>query len=189
MILLADLSFRPHSLGEEEFVHPIAEIVRTHGQEVQIRHYREVNGRDREEAEAVVLCGTALKDHGYADRLESFRWVGEGSLPCLGICAGMQVLGMLEGGRRMTAEEIGMTEIRRIREDPLLNGHSRFAAYALHRFSVALPASFVVLAVSDRCPQLVRQRGTLRYGTLFHPEVRNEWVVERFLDRVREVGE
>jgi GMP synthase-like glutamine amidotransferase len=78
-------------------------------------------------------------------------------------------------------EEIGMTGIRVIRDDSLLQGIREFPAYSLHRHIVIPPPSFEVLAVSDTCLQVIRHIDHPFYGVLFHPEVRNEWVVRRFL--------
>lgn len=44
-----------------------------------------------------------------------------------------------------------------------------------------IPDRFIPLAVSDRCVQAIRHRSLPLYGLLFHPEVRNEWIIERFL--------
>jgi len=74
-----------------------------------------------------------------------------------------------------------MIRIHRTADDPLFDGKETFEGYALHRNSVRPPGTFRVLAVSDGGIQAMRHPGRPLYGVMFHPEVRNEWVVERFL--------
>lgn len=180
MILILDLCYRRDSLSREEFVRPIEQIVQECGVLFQTRHYREADP-DPAETEGVILCGTALQDDGYLRHLDAFAWLRSWDLPVLGICAGMQVQSSVLGGGLVEGEEIGMTGIRVIRDDSLLQGIREFSAYSLHRHVVIPPPSFEVLAVSDICPQVIRHVNRPFYGVLFHPEVRNEWVVRRFL--------
>jgi GMP synthase-like glutamine amidotransferase len=46
---------------------------------------------------------------------------------------------------------------------------------------VTLPDSFRILATSRKGPAIIRHGERPVYGVLFHPEVRNEWLIERFL--------
>lgn len=181
MILCLDISFRPDSLCLPEFVHPIAAIVRKAGEHPEIRHYTEMGSDLPDDADAVILCGTALKDTGYSNRLDRFRWLYEASIPVLGICAGMQVLSVVQGGRMERICEIGSTQVEIVHPDPLFSGKESFQAYELHGLSCTVPPGFETLAVSDLCVQAMRHSGKALYGVMFHPEVRNEWVVERFI--------
>ncbi|MDD1656696.1 MAG: gamma-glutamyl-gamma-aminobutyrate hydrolase family protein, partial [Methanomicrobiales archaeon] len=156
-------------------------IVRRNGFPCRIRHHTRITDADLSAAERIILCGTALQDNAFAARPASFAWLQEARVPVLGICAGMQAVALAFGGSLLPSREIGMTEIRCTRPDPLLEGHGRFSAYELHGAGVVPPESFVVLAESDRCIQAIRHRVLPVYGILFHPEVRNGWVVERFL--------
>jgi GMP synthase (glutamine-hydrolysing) len=181
MILIVDLCYREGSLSAHEFVEPVAGIVRRNGFPLQVRHHSRLTGPDLSAAERIVLCGTALKDNAFAARPVSFAILQEARVPVLGICAGMQAVALAFGGSLIPSREIGMTEIRCTRPDPLLEGHEGFSAYELHGAGVVPPESFVVLAESECCIQAIRHRVLPIYGILFHPEVRNEWVVERFL--------
>jgi GMP synthase (glutamine-hydrolysing) len=181
MILLLDLCYRRNSLGRDEFVLPIVRIVQRSGRPCTIRHYSELSPTELEEAECAILCGTALKDDEFLLHLEKFRWLRDNKTAVLGVCAGMQVMGRVWGGEVRSGCEIGMTDIRAICEDPILMGKEEFSAYELHHFSLLPPDSFQVLAVSSLCSQMIRHRTLPQYGVLFHPEVRNAWVVERFL--------
>lgn len=181
MILCMDLSFRPDSLSLTEFVYPIAAIVRETGGEAEIRHYTDMGTDLPFDADAVILCGTALKDYGYFNRLERFCWLSDASVPVLGICAGMQVLSKVYGGRTESVCEIGTTEVKVIQSDELFSGKDRFQAYELHSLACTVPPGFNTLAISDLCVQAIRHCDKAVYGVMFHPEVRNEWVVERFI--------
>ncbi|MDD1668305.1 MAG: gamma-glutamyl-gamma-aminobutyrate hydrolase family protein [Methanomicrobiales archaeon] len=188
MILVLDLSYRPGSLSADEFVAPVECIVREEGQTPQIRHYTGVAREDLEAADGAILCGTALKDTGYLDGLESFGWLTSFPHPVLGICAGMQAIARIFGGTVQEGVSIGMAEVEVTGEDPLFAGRNRFTAYELHGLSVVPPASFRVLAVSPSGVQAIRHREMPVYGVLFHPEVRNEWLVRRFLSLCRQKG-
>ena len=181
MILVVDLSYRPGSLSLDEFVAPVGRIVQKEGFPTLIRHYTDLTQPDITSAEGVILCGTALKDFGYLEGLERFAWLFSVPCPVLGICAGMQVLVRIYGGEVHPMTSIGMAGQHVVAPDPLLAGKDRFAAYELHCLSVAPPPSFTVLAVSPSGVQAIRHRERPVYGVMFHPEVRNEWLIQRFL--------
>ena len=181
MILILDLSYRPDSLSMDEFVVPVERIVREDGYSTRIRHYTDPVQEDLASTDGAILCGTALKDFGYLNRRERFTWLRSFPRPVLGICAGMQVLARVYGGDVHPATGIGMAEQQVVTSDPLLAGKDRFPAYELHSLSVAPPASFTVLATSVSGAQVIRHRERPVYGVMFHPEVRNEWLIRRFL--------
>jgi GMP synthase-like glutamine amidotransferase len=185
MILVVDLCYRSCSLSAFEFVDPIGQIVRETGREHCVRHYTKVDAGTVDNADAVILCGTALKDNAYIDRIAMFSWIRECERPVLGICAGMQVIGLAFGGELVRTPEIGMTAVRVSRDDPLFAGTASFAAYELHTFALDPPGELEVLAVSDVCVQAVRHRDLPVAGVMFHPEVRNPWAVKRFLEHSR----
>lgn len=181
MILIVDPGYRENSLGLDEFVMPIVRIVRDTGASCCIRHFTGVDDEILARADGVILCGTALRDNLFARHIEAFSWLAGCDKPVLGICAGMQVLVRVFGGSIEACSEIGMTGIRVTAADPLFDGMDDFTAYELHDYSVKPPEPFIVLARSDRCVQAIRHRTRPLYGVLFHPEVRSEWVVSRFL--------
>lgn len=185
MILVLDLSFRPGSLSAEEFVGPVDRIARREGKATLIRHYTDIAPRDLASVDAAILCGTALADFGYLGRLERFAWLPSFPRPVLGICAGMQVITRVFGGEVTPEVRIGMAWHEVIARDPLLAGKGRFEAYELHTLSVVPPASFRTLAASASGPAIIRHRERPVYGVMFHPEVRNEWLIQRFLSLIR----
>jgi GMP synthase-like glutamine amidotransferase len=182
MILLLDLCDQKHPLSRDEFVLPIARIVQGCHRLPSLRHYKDLTRRDRDAAEGMILCGTALRDNIFIRHLDRFCWLREEQIPVLGICAGMQVMTAVWGGTIERGEEIGMTTIRTLYENPLLEGRKEFPAYELHNFSSVPPDCFQILAVSSCCSQMISHHSFPLYGVLFHPEVRNEWIVERFLN-------
>jgi GMP synthase-like glutamine amidotransferase len=181
MILVVDLSYRPGSLSADEFVAPVERIVRAEGHPVSTRHYTEITNEDIASARGVILCGTALADCGYLGRMELFSWLPSFPRPVLGICAGMQVVARLFGGGVSPGVSIGMASQEVVSADPLLAGRDRFGAYELHGLSVGPPPSFRVLATSPSGVTVMRHPERPVYGVVFHPEVRNEWLVRRFL--------
>jgi GMP synthase-like glutamine amidotransferase len=181
MILLVDLCYRENSLGFEEFVLPIRRIVGRCGFTSRVIHYSRSNAGEAGDARGIILCGTPVADNRFLADIRNFGWVAGCRVPVLGICAGMEVLTLVHSGTLENCTEIGMTGIRVTGKDPLLEGRDDFQAYELHGFGCRVPAEFRVLAESDRCVQMIRHTARPQAGVMFHPEVRNDWVVERFL--------
>jgi GMP synthase-like glutamine amidotransferase len=181
VILIIDLCYRESSLSHDEFVTPIASIVRKTGITTRVIHYTRITPEDAARVRGIILCGTALKDNAFAERPEVFSWISGCSSPVLGICAGMQVLSLVFGGSLVQSREIGMKKVSVIKNDPLIVPEVEFEAYELHNFSVVPPDSFSVLAGSDECIQVMKHHERPIWGVMFHPEVRNEWVVENFV--------
>jgi GMP synthase (glutamine-hydrolysing) len=186
MILLLDLSYRAHSLSRDEFVGPVARIVGRAGWEWRETHFSEIRSDDLKDVTGIILCGTALKDNLFAARAQEFSWLRNISVPVLGICAGMQILCLVFGGTIRPGCEIGMTTVRADTPDSVLPGSPAFPAYELHSFTCDPPRGWEVMAVSDSGVQAVRHPDRPLYGVMFHPEVRNEGVVERFLSLCKE---
>jgi GMP synthase (glutamine-hydrolysing) len=181
MILLVDLGYRPDSLPRDEFVNPVARIVEGAGISWRYRHYSGFNKEELPGICGIILCGTALKDNGFLEHPERFTCLLESPVPVLGICAGMQVLCQVFDGVVQEGSEIGMTNIRVCRPDPILPDRDSFQAYELHSRACDPPPGWITLAVSDAYVQAVRHPGRPYFGVMFHPEVRNEHVVEGFL--------
>jgi len=173
VILIVDMNQRKGSLGLEEFVMPIASIAG----ECETLHYSEVDYVNN--FSKIILSGTPLKDNEYLNRLDSFRWVKECGKPILGICAGMQAIAAVHDSKIVECKEIGMTQIETTGENPLASGI--FKAYELHNLAVEPSNAFEVLAKSKNCIQAIKHLRKPLYGVLFHPEVRNPGILERFL--------
>ena len=182
MILLVDPAFRAGSLSMDEFVLPVGRIVERSERTWRYRHYADIGREIPEETEGVIICGTALKDNGFLSAVDRFDWLKATEIPVLGICAGMQVLCLAFGGTVGEGSEIGMTEVHVILPHPLLPPPPSFQAYELHSHSCEPPPAWETLAVSSACVQAIRDPHHPRYGVMFHPEVRNDCVVEAFLE-------
>jgi GMP synthase-like glutamine amidotransferase len=186
MILLVDLSWKAGSLSRDEFVGPVARIVSRAGHAWREAHFSGISPEEIREARGIILCGTALRDNLFAGKVQEFSWLRDVRVPVLGICAGMQALCLAFGGTLRPAPEIGMTTVQVTRSDPLFPDCPSFEAYELHSFACDPPPGWDVMAVSDRCVQAVCHPDQPLYGVMFHPEVRNDGVVERFCSLCRE---
>jgi len=185
MILLVDLSWKPGSLSRDEFVGPVARIVSRAGEEWREEHFLAIPETGPADACGIILCGTALSDNFFSEYPEAFLWLRNASVPVLGICAGMQALCLVHGGALCPACEIGMTTVQVTHPDTLLPKGPAFEAYELHSFACNPPPGWIVTAVSDHCVQAVRHPDRPLFGVMFHPEVRNDVVVERFCSLCR----
>jgi GMP synthase (glutamine-hydrolysing) len=193
MILLVDLCYRPHSLGEDEFVCPIKDIIERCGYPSKICHFTEWDTISMDGVDAVILCGAPLRDKLFVQMTECFTWIPTSPVPILGICAGMQALVLAYGGSlkqdtQQNTEQnpdkrpkIGMTAIRCTQTGDPIFREKQWTGYQLYRFSTIPGNNFIALAESDTGVQAIRHRNRPVYGVMFHPEVRNAWVVERFL--------
>ena len=188
MILLIDLCWQPGSLSRDEFVGPVARIVERVGEPWQEVHFSMAPGDVPAGTRGIILCGTALQDNLFAERVAEYAAIFDTGMPVLGICAGMQALCLAFGGVIRPACEIGMTTVRSCMTDPLLGAAGEFEAYELHTFACDPPPGWVVTAVSDSCVQAVRHPSRPLFGVMFHPEVRNDHVVERFCAFCRDRG-
>ena len=81
MILLVDLSWKPGSLSRDEFVGPVARIVSGAGQAWGEAHFSGITGVDLEGADGIILCGTALKDNLFSEKVQEFLWLREVRVP------------------------------------------------------------------------------------------------------------
>jgi len=181
VILVVDLSYRPASLSTAEFVLPVERVVRDSADATRLRHYTEIASGDLEAASGAILCGTAIADFGYLGDMGKFSWVPAFPRPILGICAGMEVLVRVHGGELIPGTGIGMAAQEVTDPDPLFRGKARFEAYELHSLAVRLPPSFRALAASPSGIGAARHHEKPVYGVMFHPEVRNEWLIRRFV--------
>jgi GMP synthase-like glutamine amidotransferase len=181
MILVVDMNSTENPFGFNEFVLPIVAVVEEL-EKCDIRHYLEVNEKDLTGYNKIILSGSALKDTVTLNQTMRFRWLKNYSKPVLGVCAGMQTIGLVFGGHIEKCREIGMTEIVVLKENILFS--STFKVYALHNYALAPSAEFEVLAKSASCVHSIKHKQKDVYGVLFHPEVRNQEVIERFIQSI-----
>jgi len=189
-VLLVSLCREP--LHEREFVQPVKAVLAQAGHVCTTTHYTAIptdaqaTARLLDAYSHVILCGTSLQDDDYLKDVERFAWLRTTTTPVLGICAGMQLLGLLHGGTLRKQTEIGY--YREELQD-FLGLDGEVEVYHLHNHAVdfhntgftlcsnGADASAVAQAVSKK-----NERGAWLYGVLFHPEVRQHELLRRFAE-------
>jgi GMP synthase-like glutamine amidotransferase len=198
MILVVDLCYEMNSLSEYEFVHPIVQTLKRSGFRLEVMHYKamhrgmqkamhckengtnEVDMDGLEKFSRIILCGTALKDNIYLEQLDLFHWIRDWKKPVLGICAGMQVIGRVFGGNIVSQPAIGLEKIDILEDSALMGEQREIEGYHLHNYGVTLPDRFRLLAGSPTRVEAFCHEELPIYGIIFHPEVRNRWILDRF---------
>jgi GMP synthase-like glutamine amidotransferase len=159
-----------------EFVKPIEDIV---GKDFLTKYYLDVTGKDLEKADKIIICGTSLKDNEFFENLDRFSWIKDFTKPVLGICAGFQIIGMVFGGELIKGTEIGFFHEKFNKSFLGLMGDQE--VYHLHNNYVEFGNEFEVFA-GKKFVQAVKHKKREIYGVLFHPEVRQKEMIERFLE-------
>lgn len=178
MILVINVN--KYKLHDLEFINPITDLFK----KFKVVHYRDLKQKNIDSAEKIIIAGTSLKDDEYLKDIEIFSWIKNCKKPILGICAGMQILALINGAKLKKAKEIGQTEIKILKEDPLIKDIKK--VYSLHQFSVTLPKGFDLLAKSSKSIQVIRRDN--HYGLMFHPEVFNKELIKGFLNIEKELN-
>ncbi len=179
MILVVDMNWKKDSLAYSEFVLPILALAEPI-EVCTVRHYLELEPSELGNYSHIILSGTTLKDFEFLKHLENFNWIKTCEKPILGICAGMQTIIQAYGETLTACPQIGMTGITTLKQNPLFSGV--FQAYALHTYTIeAKNQTFDAIAESSRCIQAIKHKQKHIYGVLFHPEVRNQSILQRFL--------
>jgi GMP synthase-like glutamine amidotransferase len=164
-----------------EFVKPIEDILRKNKIAFFTKSYREISKGILEEASRVIICGTSLKDNDFLEgnNLRFFKWINDFSKPILGICGGMQVIGLIFGARIKNKEEIGFFYERFNKDFLGLNGD--LEVYHLHNNFSTLPNHFSSFSNSEII-QAFKHESKDIYGVLFHPEVRQKSLINKFCE-------
>ncbi len=168
-------------LHELEFVKPIEEILKGLGIGFFVRKFNEVKKKDLRDFDKVIICGTSIKDNLFLEEIFNFYWLKEFEKPVLGICAGMQAIGLmyLEKMSKKGKLEIGFYKEKFGKDFLGLSGEKE--VYHLHKNYVRFSESkFDIFAKSGKVAQAVKVKGKEIYGCLFHPEVRNKKIIETF---------
>jgi GMP synthase (glutamine-hydrolysing) len=173
------MNWKRDSLAYTEFVAPILAVVEPF-EACTVKHYSEVESSEIGGFSHIILSGTTLKDFAFLEKIANFNWIKTCSKPVLGVCAGMQTILQVYGEPLEDCSKVGMTEITTKKSNPLFSG--AFQAYTLHSYT-AKPdgGTFEVLAESAQCIQAIKHKQKPIYGVLFHPEVRNQSILERFV--------
>jgi len=179
MILIVNLC--RHKLHSNEFVEPICQIVANLGYKFDVISIRKVNRDIAMRYKGIIICGTALKDNWYVKSYKKFDFIKSCKVRILGICAGMHIIALVFNSKLFKRSEIGVTDIRVIRDDYVLRiKKGKMNVYELHSFSVQPSNHFIEIARSKKCIQIIKHKDMNIYGVLFHPEVLNRTIVENF---------
>src|SRR3989344_5583812 len=115
MILVINLN--KYKLHDWEFIKPITDLLES----CRVVHYKNLKQEYLERAEKIIIAGTSLKDNEYLEDIKNFSWIKDYKKPILGICAGMQILALINGAKLKKSKEIGQTEIKIFKKDFLIN--------------------------------------------------------------------
>jgi len=181
MILIIDMYGKKDALRYMEFVKPIERIAKSLGKQFLTKHFSSVTFDDLEYSEKVIMCGTPLGDTAYLSHELEFSWLQMIDKPVLGVCAGMQTIAKVFGAHEEKCTELGKTEAQFTGKDALIDGLEIKHVYCLHSVKMSLPEEFIELLKTQNGPHLIRHKTKPIYGALFHPEVMNREIIERFL--------
>lgn len=164
-----------------EFVKPIESILIKNNISFFVKSYKDLGKKDLEIASSVIICGTSLKDFGYEKNIGKFEWIKEFDKPVLGICAGMQIIGLVFGGKEKTKTEIGFY-FENFKKN-FLGLIGKQEVYHLHNSSVNFKKlkNFEIFSENSGIIQAVEHKEKEIYGVLFHPEVRQRELILSFV--------
>jgi GMP synthase-like glutamine amidotransferase len=176
MILI--ISTCKEKLHEMEFVRPIEDILKEKGVKFFTRHYKDVKKGDLLNTDKIIICGTSLMDNEFINDINYFNFIKSFNKPILGICAGMQIISLVFGGKIKEKQEIGFYKENFVKEFFGLKGEQE--VYHLHNNYISVPSCFGIYAESGSVAQAIKHKDKEIYGVLFHPEVRNHKLIENF---------
>jgi len=162
-----------------EFVKPVEDVLKKANTAFFTKHYTNIGQSDLDRAERIVICGTALRDFKYLAEVDRFSWIGESPKPILGICAGMQILALVLGGKLIEKTRVGRYGVNVVRKNSLTS-KDRFYSYFLNSKAVEPDRNFETLARSRTLKCMIKHKQRRFYGCLFHPEVLNPEIITDF---------
>jgi len=163
-----------------EFVKPIEDILIKEGISFETKFYKDLNIASLKNKSSVIICGTALKDFEYEKSIHYFEWVNSFDKPVLGICAGMQIIGLIFGGKIKNKTEIGYFNEDFKKDFFGLRGTKE--VYHLHNAFVDFKKlkEFDIFSEGNYVVQAIKHKNKYIYGVLFHPEVRQKELIRNF---------
>lgn len=177
MITVIETSKDKKGLHYLEFVKPVLDILKD--EKTEVMHYLDIPS-DIKDSGRIIICGNGLQDSEFLNHLDRFSFLKGFKGSVLGICAGMQIISIVNGGKIVKKERIGQfkAEAKVGAEDflPEMDGKN---IYELHNLSCSLPNGFEKIAVNDKKELIAFRKGKV-YGVLFHPEVMNKEIVRKF---------
>lgn len=184
MILIISTCSEP--IHELEFVKPIEKILKESPQKIKYKtvHYSKLKASDIKKSSKIIIAGTSLQDNEFSKDIRKFSWIKKlnPKKPLLGICAGMQIISLLYGGKAKSKTEVGY--YFELFEKPFLSieKDTEHEVYHLHNNYITLPKDFESYT-KGKIPQAIKHISKPVYGVLFHPEVRNRKIIEEFIKK------
>jgi anthranilate/para-aminobenzoate synthase component II len=193
MILLINLC--KEKLHYYEFVKPIEDILKKNKLKYFKKHYRRLSDGDLKNAKKIIICGTSLKDNDFVKDVDYFLWIKGFKKPILGICGGMQIIGLIfDLDRQVKNLDIRKdfshalkkkTEIGFYHESfkkDFLGLLGEQEVYHLHNNYIDFDKleEFEIFAKNSEIIQALKHKEKEIYGVLFHPEVRQKDLIINF---------
>lgn len=177
MILIINIC--KENLHYFEFVKPIEDILKHKKLNYFVKHYKKLNKNDLNKTNKIIICGTSLYDNEFIKNIKYFNWIKKLNKSILGICAGMKIIGSVFGGKIKEKTEIGFYSEYFNKEFLGLIGKQE--VYHLHNYYIDFNKlnNFEVYC-EKIINQAVKHKEKEIYGVLFHPEVRNKELIEKF---------
>lgn len=169
-----------------EFVKPIEDILKEKNIKFFTRHYKKLEEGDLMNAKSIIICGTSLYDNEFLGNYHNFDWLLDFNGKVLGICGGMQIIGMVFGNKIHTKKGLfrNKTEIGyyyEIFKKEFLGLFGENQVYHLHNNYIKFGKDFIIYS-GGKCSQAVKHKNQEIYGVLFHPEVRQKAMILSFAD-------
>lgn len=164
-----------------EFVKPIEDILKRERVGFFTKGYREINPKDLDRVDKVIICGTSLMDNQFMENIDRFSWIKEFEKPILGICGGFEVIGKLFKGILRKEPQIGFFHEKFHKNFLGLIGSKE--VYHLHHYYIDFSEldTFESYCTSDsEMVQAVKHVEKNIYAVLFHPEVRQKEMIINF---------
>ena len=162
-----------------EFVKPILDVLDSYGIKYFARDYREIKDDDLKKCEKVIICGTSLFDNEFILNINKFKWILNFDKPILGICGGMQIIGIIFLGKIRKKTEIGYYSEDFTEEFLGIFGENQ--VYHLHNNYIDFSKlKMFKIFCGKEISQAVKHKEKEIYGVLFHPEVRQKKLILNF---------
>ena len=177
-----------------EFVKPIEDILKKNNINYFKKHYRNLKDGDFNNSSKVIICGTSLDDSQFVKDINYFLWIRNYKKPILGICGGMQIIGLAFELERQVKEldiksnfshilkkktEIGFY-YENFKKD-FLGLKGKQEVYHLHNNYVNFSRLPFSGFTDNKITQAIKHKQKKIYGVLFHPEVRNREIILNFV--------
>lgn len=163
-----------------EFVKPITDILDKNKIKYKVCDYRKINKSDLLKCSHIIICGTSLYDNEFVKNVNKFKWIKNIDKPLLGICGGMQIIGLVFGGKIGKQTEIGYYYENF--NPGFFNLNGRVEVYHLHNNVINDISDFLVFNEGFIIQAMKHIKKEI-YGVLFHPEVRNKEIIIEFIKR------